>query len=285
VRVFSRDRWLRLGLLFLVLSLFSSARAASVWKVTGPNGGVLYLGGSIHGLNSTDYPLPSAYNRAFDASSALVIEDDPNVSKREMEKFMKSGFYPRGDSLKNHLDPRTYDYLRRIFALAHIPEAELLRCKPWMVVEQLIAPTTNNLGVEAFLMGRARMNHKPILGLETFREHQDVIAGLPDKEAELVLLENFVPQTPGTDLQKKILSAWRKGDVDEIARLDQGLQRDLPDFAARLITDRSRNWIPKIERYIRDRHTYFVVAGAGHMGGRNGVVAMLRARGYKVEPL
>jgi uncharacterized protein YbaP (TraB family) len=281
--MFSRYLFFRLGLVIATVATCSTAKSASVWKVTGPNGGTIYLGGSIHGLDSTDYPLPSAYNRAFDASSALVIEEDPNVSRRAAEKFYKSGFYPKGDSLKNHVDPRTYEYVRRVFGLAKVPEAEIAKCKPWMLIMMLWSPSTNRLGVEAFLIKRARLNQKPILGLESFREHAEVLSGMSDKQAELVLLETFIPQAPGTDLHAKILSAWRRGDVDAIARFSRELERDLPTFAERLVVERNRNWIPKIERYIRDRRTYFVVAGAAHMGGPNGVLALLRARGYQIE--
>ena len=129
------------------------------------------------------------------------------------------------------------------------------------------------------------MNQKPILGLESFREHAEVLSGMSDKQAELVLLETFIPQAPGTDLHAKVLNAWRRGDVDAIARFSREMDRDLPSFGQRLVVERNRNWIPKIERYIRDRHTYFVVAGAAHMGGPNGVLALLRASGYRVEQL
>jgi uncharacterized protein len=285
VRVFSRSLFFRLGFIIVTAATCSIANGASVWKVTGPNGGTIYIGGSIHGLASTDYPLPSAYNRAFDASSALVIEDDPNVSRRAAEKFYKTGFYPKGDSLKNHVDPRTYDYVRRVFAQAGVPEAEIAKCKPWMLIMMLWSPATNGLGVEAFLMKRARMNQKPILGLESFREHAEVLSGMSDKQAELVLLETFIPQAPGTDLHSKILNAWRRGDADAIARLSHDMERDLPSFAERLVAERNRHWIPKIEGYIRDRRTYFVVAGAAHMGGPNGVLALLRTRGNQIEQL
>ncbi len=283
--MFSRYLSFPLGLVMAMVATGSSAKGASVWKVIGPNGGTIYLGGSIHGLDSTDYPLPSAYNRAFDASSALVIEDDPNVSPHAAEKFYKSGFYPKGDGLKNHVDPRTYEYVKRVFALARVPEAQFAKCKPWMLIMMLWSPSTNGLGIEAFLMKRARMNQKPILGLESFREHAEVLSGMSDKQAELVLLETFIPQAPGTDLHEKVLYAWRSGDADAVARYSHEMESDLPSFGERLVVERNRNWIPKIERYIRDRRTYFVVAGAAHMGGPNGVLALLRARGYQVEQL
>ena len=260
-------------------------QAASVWKVTGQNGATIYLGGSVHGLDSTDYPLPSAYNRAFDASSALVIEDDPDVSRRTVDRFFKSGFYPKGDSLRNHVDPRTYDYLLRFFALTQIPEAELAKRKPWMLIMMLWSPSTNDLGVESFLIRRAHATGKPILGLESFREHAEIISGMSDKQAELVLLQTFIPQAPGTDEHKDMMTAWRRGDADAVARFQRESLRDLPSFGERLISARNRAWIPKIEGYIREHHTYFVVAGAAHLGGRDGLLAILRSRNYRIEQL
>jgi uncharacterized protein YbaP (TraB family) len=284
-RVFSRFHF-RLILLGLVaVATLSAAQASSVWKVTGSNGASIYLGGSVHGLLSTDYPLPSAYNHAFDLSSALVIEDDVNVSKKTAEKFYKTGLYPKGDSLKNHVDPRTYDYVRRVFALMHVSETEVAKCKPWCLIMMLWSGGTNELGIEGFLMKRAQANGKPILGLESFREHAEIISGMSDKQAELVLLRTFVPDESGDDLRKKMLAAWRRGDSDTIARLERESYRDLPTFGERLIAARNRNWIPKIEGYIRERHTYFVVAGAAHMGGPDGVLALLKARGCQVEQL
>jgi hypothetical protein len=61
--------------------------------------------------------------------------------------------------------------------------------------------------------------------------------------------------------------------------------RDFPSLGRRLIDVRNRNWLPKIEDCVRSGQTYFVVVGAGHIGGADGVLALLRARGYKIEQL
>src|SRR5438067_13547094 len=100
----------RLMIAAVLLSVTGYSRAACVWKVTSAAGNVLYLAGSIHALQSTDYPLPSAYNRAFDVSERLVCEVDPKALVQSSRGLIKAGEYPKGDSLKNHVDPRTYDY-------------------------------------------------------------------------------------------------------------------------------------------------------------------------------
>jgi uncharacterized protein YbaP (TraB family) len=53
----------------------------------------------------------------------------------------------------------------------------------------------------------------------------------------------------------------------------------------RLIDVRNQNWLPKIDSYLRSGQTYFVVVGAGHISGPNGLLALLKARGCKVEQL
>jgi hypothetical protein len=261
------------------------APPACVWKVTSPQGHYLYLGGSMHSLRATDYPLPSAYNRAFDDSSALVLEEDINVSMKAAQKFYRSGFYENSDSLKNHLDPRTYDYLRRFFTLAHVPEAQWSKCKPWMLLDFVVSQGTNQLGVEYYLIARARANHKPVLGLESFREHAEIISGLSDKQAELAILLNFIPQGDSAELRTRMTLEWRRGDAEALARDEVRQMRDLPFFELRLIDQRNRDWVPKIESYLAHGRNYFVVAGAGHFGGPNGLLALLRARGNRIEQL
>jgi hypothetical protein len=277
--------------LLAALGIASTADAghACVWKVTGPNGGVLYLGGSIHALRSTDYPLPGAYNRAFDASERLVLEDDPNVSSGRLRRFGKTAEFPKNDSLKNHLDPRTYDYLKKVFASAGAKEEDFSRLRPWALIMALWSPgasgLSSELGIEGYLERRARANTKPVTGLESFDEHVEILSGLTDRQAEAVILLTFIPQTGTESSNNRSLDAWRRGDAEALERKEHNAFVDFPAFRERIIDARNRNWIPKIERYLRSGHVYFVIAGAAHMGGPNGVVALLRARGYQVEQL
>ncbi|MBV9010057.1 MAG: TraB/GumN family protein [Verrucomicrobia bacterium] len=281
----------------LVISLFFAAAlvlcakdgdAACVWRVTGANGHTLYLGGSMHALRSTDYPLPAAYNLAFNASSRLAFEQDPKQAAAAFKDIVREGQYAKGDSLKNHVDPRTYEYLRRFFALRGISEDKFSRLKLWYidVLFELPPPQLSQLGVEQFLWHRAVANAKPVTGLESRQEHSAIFTGLSDRDSEAVLLIGFInaahkdPKALDT-----MVAAWRRGDADALTRRIQENYRDFPSFYDRLVTARNRNWLPKIKGYLNSGGTYFVIAGAAHMGGPDGLVALLRASGYKVEQL
>src|SRR5438477_11949546 len=274
----------------LVISCFAArCDAASVWKVTGPNGGMLYLGGSVHALRSTDYPLPSAYNRAFDASERIVFEADPKILRDVPKTFFGAGQYPKGDTLKSHVDPRTYDYLRRFFALLKIPEEKFSRFRPWFLAAWLQAPQLHglspDLGVEGFLIRRASANSKPMSGLESLKESVEQFSQLTDRQSEAILLLTFIPSEHGSADVARLQQAWRRGDADTVWQISIEQFRDVPSLAELQVNARNRNWIPKIEGFIGSGKTYFVVVGAGHMGGPQGLLALLRARGCKIEQL
>ena len=144
---------------------------------------------------------------------------------------------------------------------------------------------SEDLGVEEFLMKRAQANSKPISGLETARDHMEIFSGLTDHQSEAMLLLMFIPADKGSAQGGSMLDAWRRGGADADARVFLEGFRDFPSLGERLLGERNRKWIPKIEGYLRSGQTYFVVVGAAHLGGPEGVLALLRSRGYKIEKL
>lgn len=266
----------------------NAINAASVWKVSSASGATIYLGGSVHALRKQDYPLPPQYNRALDASQVMALEVDEKAVIEASRSISKSGELPRNDSLKSHVDPRTYAYLRKIFGLLGVPEAKFSRYRPWYLA--LLLETSGgqgrslDLGVERFLIGRARAKHKRIVGLESAREHAQVFSGLTDRQGEAYLLLEFIPRNEGVS-SAETMDAWRKGDADAVSREFHDAFRDFPSLAERLLDNRNRNWIPKIENYLQNGQSCFIVAGAAHFGGPNGLLALLKGRGYTIEPL
>ncbi|MDQ6655804.1 MAG: TraB/GumN family protein [Verrucomicrobiota bacterium] len=281
-------RWL----CFLCATLLPVAAAQAtgpVWRVTAPGGKVLYLAGSMHSLRSVDYPLPPQFNRAFEASTRLAFEVDPQELNRSSDSMVRGGKYGRRDSLKNHVDARTYEYLRRVFKIMGVPEEKFSGYRPWLLSFFVQTPGlhgfSDDLGIEEFLTKRARANGKPTTGLESAREHADVFAAMTDVQAEATLLITFIPQGDAVQSGTRMVNAWRRGDADLLWREVHEGYRDYPAIAERLLENRNRNWVPKIERFIASGKTYMVTVGAAHMGGPGGLLALLKARGYSIEQL
>ncbi len=251
-----------------------------MWKVTDGKGGTLYLGGSIHALRRTDYPLPPAFEVAFKKSDRLVFEDEEG--KKEAAQIFKAAEYPRGDSLKKHVDPRTYAYVIKVFSLLGVAEAAVAKYRPWALTMMLWSPS-NDLGVDGHFLKRARAAGKPVSGLVSTREHYAVFTGLTDRQAEGVLLLNFIPRESASFDQ--MISAWKRGDADRLWREAHDGYADYPAFGERLLEARNRRWMPKIEGYLHSGKNYFVIVGMGHLGGPGGLLKLLGQRGYQLEQL
>jgi uncharacterized protein YbaP (TraB family) len=52
-----------------------------------------------------------------------------------------------------------------------------------------------------------------------------------------------------------------------------------------MIVDRNKDWVPKIQQFMRSNENYLVIVGTGHLVGKESVVDLLRAKGYQVEQL
>jgi len=79
--------------------------------------------------------------------------------------------------------------------------------------------------------------------------------------------------------------AWRNGNTAALWAGDARSRKEAPWIAARLVDDRNIKWIPRIEAELKGGKPTAIVAGALHFSGRNSVIALLQARGYKVEQL
>ena len=167
-----------------------------------------------------------------------------------------------------------------------VPENEFAKYRPWLLNVMLSSPSYEHweLGIERYLQRRAAAKSKPVSGLESPKEYNACFVDLGDRESEallLILFTNAAREGPSATM----VNAWRRGDVETLNRILRESFQDFPSLARRLIDMRNQNWVPKIDGYLRSGDKYFVVVGAGHMGGPNGLLALLKARRCKIEQI
>ena len=81
----------------------------------------------------------------------------------------------------------------------------------------------------------------------------------------------------------KLIEAWRAGDVATVERIVlKDLQQETQLYQ-RLLVERNKNWMPKLEALFSRKRPAFVVVGAAHIVGPDGLLTMLKARGYTLE--
>jgi uncharacterized protein YbaP (TraB family) len=277
------------GIFVLAALLFcvSAIAQSSIWKISkGKN--ALYLGGSLHALRANDFPLPKEFDSAFERSAFLVLEanleemSDPGFLQKISFRIM----LPQGKTLKTELSPPVYERLASKCAELGIPMDSVSQFTPFMAMLTLTALQLQKLGfmpqgVDSHYLSRAKQEGKKLAFLES-AEYQ--ISLMDDEESLLQSLDDL-DQNKLKTVMPAIIAEWRKGQTAQTEKIIAQMKVEVPGFHKRIFTDRNKAWLGKIEQYLDTRETEFIVVGLGHLAGNEGLLKLLRDRGYKVEQL
>lgn len=279
-------------LLFLLISALSLDAKSLLYKVSSERSS-LYILGSIHLAKPDLYPLESAIEGAYRRSDTLVVELDAESreSVTAMQNAMATlGTYPEGKSLRSELSAATYRALESYTDKRGIPLETMEQMRPWVVMlqlsmrEMLRLGYSPELGIDKHFLDRAKRERKPILALETIEE-QMALLSRDDKAYQEKLLRYSLASMSGMEAMLNGLSeSWKKGDAEAMEKmflLSMQEDENLKDVYDGLVTRRNYKMAEKIEGYLRSGKVYFVVVGAGHVIGREGIIDLLERRGYK----
>lgn len=280
-------RWL---FLFVMLCSSSAYAETSLWRVSkGANS--LFIGGTIHVLRETDYPLPAAFDKAFDAATTLIFEtdvaatEDPAFAQQMMQHLM----YQDGKSLQDGLSPAVYRQLEEFCAARGVPIIMFQQMRPpaaalSLMMLELQRLGISNAGVDSHYFRRAQAENKIIAELETPAEQLAFLAGLGEGREDDFVRYSLNDMQQLETVMRDLTAAWRTGDQAQMARLSlDEMRREFPLIYRQLLADRNKKWVPRIEAMLNNPATELVLVGALHLVGSDGVLALLRARGYTIE--
>ena len=282
-----------LVLAWLVLTPLHAAPARNfLWKATGRQGTV-YLVGSVHLLTKDAYPLSPALETAYKDSDVLVEEVDPAemLDPNAQMSFLTRGMLPSTSSLDKVVSAATYALLSKRATAAGIPIEPLRLMKPWMValmIEQFEyqkAGFDAELGLDKHFSDQAARDGKTVQGLETVAYQISRFDDMPMDQQDHLLAETLKDIDTEQANLTKLIDAWKAGDVTTVERLVLSDLKQEPQLYRRLLVERNQNWMPKLEALFARRGHAFVVVGAAHLVGPDGLIAMLKAKGYTVTQL
>jgi len=261
-----------------------------LWSVRSEKG-VSYLLGSIHLLKKEMYPLDRRIEEAFAGSTVLAVETDiGDREKKKLETFiLENAIYPEGDTLEKHVSRETYDLVRRKFPAAGRDRVD--RMRPWALaltattIEYMKLGLDPEYGIDRYFLKKAD-GRKKVVELERYDSVVRLLQGLPDEIQDLFLFYTLTDlETVGGEIDN-ILSRWSAGDVrgmeTVVYRSRDEYPKLLPVYDI-LVTRRNTTMTEAIEGILQSGDTGFIVVGAGHLVGKDGILERLREKGYEVE--
>lgn len=264
------------------------------WEVEAETG-TSYLLGSIH-LGTEDlFPLPAKIEEAFEKSSFLVVEANIlAVDEEELRSLMNSfAVNPGLQSIEQYISPEEYDMLLAVLAEFELDIGQVSFFRPWFLAQMisslrfLKAGFNPNLGIDLHFLQKAS-GKKDILELESLEFQFRLFSELPSELERFYLRDTLATGMEGFEEElRQLLEAWKTGDtvlLEEILSSEEEKDAAYYELNEGIINRRNLEMTAKIEEYIR-KGTAFIVAGAAHFTGENGIVELLRKRGYTVRQL
>ncbi len=279
---------------FIFSALFSMASQAdsSVWKVT-KNNDHIYIGGTVHILPPSAFPLPKEFEQAYNKTHSIALETelpDPSDTRFQM-KMMQQMTYNNEDRLKDFISAKTYQDLSNYVKALGADLSMFEQFKPGflMTMLALLEAKKSELsgeGVDAFYSTKAKMDKKNITYLEDVSFQLNMIANMGAGNEERFIKSSLSQMKNFKTLFLGLLAAWRTGNEQQLYELGIKPMEEDPKTIDSLLIQRNKNWIPHIERmFNNDSHKEFVLVGVAHLVGKESVLALLKAKGYKIEKI
>ena len=271
------------------IAFSASLSAAPVFKVTKGNDAV-YIGGTFHILTAADYPLPAAYNKAYNAADELYFETDMDTLKSPAfaPKMMSVVAHSDGKTLRDDLDEKTYNRLMKYLKSQSLPEHAFNPLNPTGVMLTLTMMEYQKRGfvaqgVDDHFFKLGQKDSKSIDWFETPEEQLAIIDAF-DGDDPNGLINYTLDEMGNVDkMIKDLHKSWRTGNMPMLEKVGLKPFSDYPEIYDVMLTSRNNNWMKIITKMFGDKGTEFVLVGALHLPGKDGVLTQLKAQGYKVE--
>ncbi len=261
-----------------------------VWVVHGPKATIV-LFGSIHLLPvGLDWRPPALDNWLGQADELLIeLPIDASTDNEAGQLSQLRGMLPEHSSLLTKLSPADAERLQRVSEALNRSMPAIDQMRPWLaevtlsVAEDAADGADATSGVEEQIQAIVPIAVKRF-AFETAQQQIDFLAGAPEPEQIASLSETLREIEEEPNDYRKVVNDWLAGDVAALERDALDPQRTAsPAMFERLITNRNRSWAAILKRRLSRPGVVVVVVGVGHLVGRGGVPAQLRAMGFKVD--
>jgi uncharacterized protein YbaP (TraB family) len=290
---------------FLISSCKTTSKAVStetdqlekalLWELTGKDiKQPSYIYGTIHIIEAKDYFLPNGLLSAIDQSKKMVFEIDMKaMNDMSTMMGMMSKLFMKDDlTLKDLYKEEEYQEVQDFFKKKGLPLMFLERMKP-MFLSALAYVDIGPGGLQGSetvksyefeLAGIAENKNLETAGLETMEFQIGIFDAIPYDAQAQMLLQAIRAGDVENEEMKAMVDMYKKQDIEKMANMVTSDGSDLENYSDVLLGDRNRNWIPLIIQDATKQPTIFAV-GAGHLGGKDGVIRLLKAQGYNLKPL
>lgn len=258
-----------------------------LWMISGKDlSRPSYVFGTFHMMCKSDFAITDPLKEKLNATEQFYGEldmDDPGLQMSMMNKMRL-----KDKTLKDLMSEADYTTLSENFQRVTGMQLQLFnQFMPFMSLSLLTLNSiecSDKIQPEGEFVKLAQQQKLPILGLETIDDQIEAINSQPlDSQLhslkKMVLAYDSVKQS-----MNKMIAVYKENNVDKLYDFIKANSNGDDRFETEMLAKRNKRWIPIIEKAMHEKPSFFAV-GAGHLGGNEGVLELLRKQGYTLTPV
>ncbi|MEZ4938223.1 MAG: TraB/GumN family protein [Crocinitomicaceae bacterium] len=260
-----------------------------LWKIEG-NGleKPSYLFGTMHLIEEEYWVFPESLEERVKDCDRLVMEVEDISNAAGALDLMKA---KEGETLKDMFTPEQYDSLMNIGAEAMGMGKEAFEkvfggMKPFGIISAMSKASFKGAtkSYEMTLISLANLNKIEKGGLETIEQQLGFFDQIPAEKMKTIILETMKTVGEDNGEMEEMMKIYKEQDLDKLGKFMIEQSPEMMENEEVLLKGRNKAWIPKIEEFAKSGQN-FIAVGAAHLVGDEGVINLLREKGYTLTPI
>jgi len=278
--------------IILVLSQFyivfaqQAEQNSLLWKISGKNfKSASYIFGTMHVQDESVFLMDELVKKHIDMCDAFAIEvllDEVNPVAAQQHLVMKN------KTLKDLLTIEEYNLVDE-YMIEKVGQGLLLfqKMKPFFLATQLLQADMvkdKELAMDLDFLAYARKQGKFVFGIERFEDQIKAVDKISLEEQAKMLVRMVSDTSTGNSNMDNLMAAYIAQDIENLYFLTISDTTMPVIFVDAFVIKRNINMTKTIIKNSRKQSVFYAV-GAAHLGGPKGIIALLRKKGYTVEPV
>jgi uncharacterized protein YbaP (TraB family) len=278
-------------IVFVFLSFLSFAQSNTsslLWEIQGPKQDkASYIFGTMHLMDDAHFYFPKKLEKLVSTVDEVFLEigDVQHTLINPELLMLKEG------SFLTKLSEMQMDTLCSWAKIQLLMDKDQFitnfsKAKPFLIYQLILQNElpdhlqSQEIKIEEIL---ATKKKKKSLGLETIESQLALFDSIPAVSQVNLIMTELAELSKVLTNFKLTQENYLLQDVDKI---HEELMKDIQDpyFNLKFIDERNAAWVKKIMPLTANQSVLFAV-GAGHLGGENGLLNLLKKQGYSVKPI
>lgn len=276
--------------LYLNLSAQTTGNNSLCWKITGPGlSQPSYVFGTIHLISKTDFFLSKASESAFKTCKTLALEVDLNMDKETKKEVGKSAILPSGKVIDDFCTTEELAVIKSFMSdsvkISGLKIKLYSRLKPIYLQSILLKEQIKGAkSYEETFAKKAKKNKMNQVGLEAIDLQMKILDTIPVQTQIKDMVTSIKKGKASIRNFNEMIQVYKAQNIEKLYQLTIGEDSGIANFEDVFLNNRNESWIPVIEDLIKKQPT-FIAVGAAHLGGQKGILNLLKAKGYTIEPV